>query len=503
MTGLLDGPVAGAVGPWLSGIYFALLGVLSVYGLHRFQLLILYSRGRRRPARIPSRLENRPSVTVQLPLYNELYVAGRLIEAAAAFDWPRDRLEIQVLDDSTDGTSEVAGRAVAAARARGVDIHHIRRSRREGFKAGALAEGMERSRGEFLAVFDADFVPAPDFLLRLMPEFADPAVGMVQARWEHLNRDWSLLTRVQALLLDGHFVIEHAARCASGRFFNFNGTGGIWRRSCVESAGGWQHDTLTEDLDLSYRAQMRGWRFVYLPGASAPAELPVEMEAFLGQQHRWAKGSIQTARKLLVPILRAPLPVKVKAEAFLHLTANVSYPLMLVLSLLVFPVMMHRQRHPFGSPLFLDLPLFFLSTGAVGTLYASSQRALGRSVWKTLALLPAMMAVGVGLSVSNSGAVLEGLWRRGGEFRRTPKYKIEGASQRTPLPRIYSARRRRPPFVETVLALAFSAALIAAAEAGLWHAIPFLALFWWGYSFTTVLSLVQDFGTPSERARSG
>src|SRR5262245_20682974 len=275
----------------------------------------------REPQALPAPAEW-PIVTVQLPLYNEVYVADRLIEAVCRFEYPRDRLEIQVLDDSTDETRGIAELAVRRFAAQGVDVTYFHRTDRVGFKAGALEAGLEVARGEFIAIFDADFIPTSDFLVRLMPHFADPGVGMVQARWGHINQDYSLLTKIQSILLDGHFVLEHGGRHRSGRFFNFNGTAGVWRRKAIDEAGGWQHDTLTEDLDLSYRAQLRGWRFVFVSSLIAPAEVPVEMNAFKSQQHRWAKGSIQTCRKLLPDLLRAKIPLGVKAEAFFHLTAN-------------------------------------------------------------------------------------------------------------------------------------------------------------------------------------
>src|SRR5947199_9951442 len=301
-------------------------------------------------------------VTVQLPLYSEMYVAERLIDAVCRLDYPAGRLEIQVLDDSTDETTEIVERIVAGYRAEGVDIRLLHRTDRTGFKAGALEAGLKVARGEFIAIFDADFMPTPDFLLRLMPHFAGSKVGMVQARWGHINQDYSLLTKIQSILLDGHFVLEHGGRNRSGRFFNVDGTAGIWRRVAIDDAGGWQHDTLTEDLDLSYRAQLRGWRFVFVSGVIAPAEVPVEMNGFKSQQHRWAKGSIQTCRKLLPTILRSDLPLGVKAEAFFHLTANFNYILMCVLSMLMFPAMVIRYNMGWYEMILIHVPLFFAVT---------------------------------------------------------------------------------------------------------------------------------------------
>src|SRR6185369_1972792 len=298
--------------------YFFVLTVLAIYGWHRYYLVYLYMRYKDKEPKAGPPLDPTPTVTIQLPLYNEMYVADRLIDAVCRIDYPRDLLEIQVLDDSTDETRNVAEQAVRRWADEGIDIKYIHRTDRVGYKAGALEEGLKTARGEFVAIFDADFIPTSDFLIRLMPHFGDPKVGMVQARWGHINQDYSLLTKIQSILLDGHFVLEHGGRNRAGHFFNFNGTAGVWRRCVIGDAGGWQHDTLTEDLDLSYRAQLRGWRFHFLPDLVVPAELPVEMNAFKSQQHRWAKGSIQTCRKLLPEILQSNQPFGVKAEAFFH-----------------------------------------------------------------------------------------------------------------------------------------------------------------------------------------
>jgi len=305
-----------------------------------------------------------PAVTIQLPIYNEMYVADRLIDAVCQIDYPRELLEIQVLDDSTDETQSVAEQAVRRNAARGVDITFIHRTDRSGYKAGALEAALKVAKGEFVAIFDADFIPTPDFLTRTVPFFTDPKVAMVQARWGHINQDYSLLTKIQSILLDGHFVLEHGARNRAGLFFNFNGTAGIWRRTAITDAGGWQHDTLTEDLDLSYRAQLRGWRFVFLPDLIAPAEVPVEMNSFKSQQHRWAKGSIQTCLKLLPRILQSDQPFKVKAEAFFHLSANFNYPLMCVLSVLIAPSMVIRYNMGWYEMLRIDIPLFVAATAS-------------------------------------------------------------------------------------------------------------------------------------------
>ena len=436
---------------WLSNIfvygtlafYFSVLVAVAIYGLHRYVLVYLYCKHRNRVHKPAERLETLPRVTVQLPMFNEDLVAERIIEAACRLDWPRDRLEIQVLDDSTDHSALIAEEAVRAWSERGLDIKYLHRTDRTGYKAGALAEGMKKATGEFIAIFDADFVPPADLLYNVIPHFCDDKIGMVQVRWDHLNRDASLLTKGQAIFLDGHFVIEHTARNRSGRFMHFNGTAGVWRKSTIDDAGGWQHDTLTEDLDLSYRAQLKGWQFVYLPQFAAPAELPPEMIAFKQQAHRWTKGSMQTAIKLLPRILKSrTLPYSIKNEAFFHLTNTVVYPLMVILTLLMYPAFILAEAplkdHPLAHWLF-GLTLFVLATCSASTFFVFAQAELfGRKTgWKTVVYLPFIMALGVGLSLNNTRAVLEAIWtgrqyKKGGknvhnEFVRTPKYATNGA----------------------------------------------------------------------------
>ena len=343
--------------------YFFVLSILAVYGWHRYYLVYLYKRHKDDvPVTDLPELSPLPRVTLQLPIYNEMYVVDRLVDAVCRIDYPRELLEIQVLDDSTDETASVSELAVRRWAAQGVDIKYLHRTDRTGYKAGALDEGLKVATGQFVAIFDADFVPSQDFLRKTLPHFADPKVGMVQARWGHINREYSLLTRIQAILLDGHFVLEHGSRNRSGCFFNFNGTAGIWRREAIAGGGGWQHDTLTEDLDLSYRTQLAGWKFVFLQDLVIPAEVPVEMNSFKSQQHRWAKGSIQTCMKLLPRILSAPVPFKVKAEAFFHLTANFNYLLMILLSILMFPAMYVRYNMGWYEMMLIDVPFFFAAT---------------------------------------------------------------------------------------------------------------------------------------------
>jgi cellulose synthase/poly-beta-1,6-N-acetylglucosamine synthase-like glycosyltransferase len=407
-------PAAPPLAAAATAVVSAALLLLSAYGAHRVHLLWLYARHRGNapvPAAPPAGAP--PAVTVQLPVFNEAAVVERLIDAACALDWPD--LEVQVLDDSTDQTTALAEARAAAWRARGVDVRVLRRPDRQGYKAGALAHGLRVARGELVAVFDADFVPHPGFLKRMIPYFSDPGVGMVQARWGHLNERSGLLPMLASVLLDGHFVIEHTARHRSGRFFNFNGTAGVWRRACVDAAGGWQADTLTEDLDLSYRAQLAGWRFVYLVDEVVPAEIPDTLRAYKLQQHRWAKGTLQTARKLLWPLLRSPQPLRVKLEALVHLGSNLAYPLVVLMAALL-PL---AAAAPL--PASASAALFGLASGSFFLFYAAAQRetdgALGPKLWR----IPLVMLLGVGMALSQSRAVMEGIFGRDTRFLRTPK----------------------------------------------------------------------------------
>jgi cellulose synthase/poly-beta-1,6-N-acetylglucosamine synthase-like glycosyltransferase len=476
------------------GLYFLTLVILAVLGLHRYVIVGLYFRNRSRratPGPLPAAL---PRVTVQLPVYNEMYVLERLLDSVCAIRYPKDRLEIQLLDDSTDETSGIARRAVERQRALGHDVRYLHREHRIGYKAGALNAGLAVATGEFVLIFDADFVAPPDILEKTIGQFQDPRVGLVQVRWGHINREYSLLTQVQSVLLDGHFVLEHGGRSRSGRFFNFNGTAGVWRRSAITDAGGWQHDTLTEDLDLSYRAQMRGWRFVYLQDLVCPAELPVEMNSFKTQQHRWAKGSVQTCKKLLPSVLASRLPWWIKLEAAFHLTANFAYPLMVLLSVLMFPAMVIRYNMGWQEMLLVDVPLFLGATMSVCSFYFYSQKELFPSTWKgRLRYLPAVLSVGIGLSVNNALAVLEGLFGRASEFTRTPKYRIEGAGDEWKQKR-YRGQLSFLPFVELVLGLYFTAMAVYAAAYGIWGTLPFILIFQAGFLYAAGMSLFQNVG---------
>jgi cellulose synthase/poly-beta-1,6-N-acetylglucosamine synthase-like glycosyltransferase len=484
----------------LLGAYLVVLALLSVYGLHRWHLLLLARRWGATPTAPPAEAipPILPLITVQLPIYNERHVACRLLKAVCRLDYPRHRLQIQILDDSTDDTSARLARLAARARRLGFQVEHCRRRRRDGFKAGALAAGTADATGELVAIFDADFIPGPDFLRRTLPAFQDPRVGMVQARWGHVNRRSSLLTRVQSALLDGHFLVEHLARHRSGRFFNFNGTAGIWRRTCIVSAGGWQAQTLTEDLDLSYRAQLAGWRFVFLPDLIAPAELPTSMAAFKSQQHRWAKGSVQTARKLLGSILTSAIPWRLRVEAFFHLTGNAAYVLMVALCLLLWPVIRTRRDWASTPLALLDALVLAAASVSVAAFYLYSQRQAGRSRLESLLCLPAVMGVGVGLALTNGGAVLAALAGHASPFVRTPKDGCRDAGgapgapgnrQRRRRGAAYGSPARRLPYLEAALGLYLAVALLDTLRLGAWPWLPFLLIFTWGFCFNAWLGL--------------
>jgi cellulose synthase/poly-beta-1,6-N-acetylglucosamine synthase-like glycosyltransferase len=446
----------------------------------------------RAPLPLPA-LTDLPPVTVQLPIFNEMYVADRLIDAVCEMDYPRELLEIQVLDDSTDETTEIAELAVRRHAARGFNIKYIHRVDRSGYKAGALDAGLKESNGQFIAIFDADFIPPADFLQKTLPYFAtDPKIGMVQARWGHINQDYSLLTKIQSILLDAHFVLEHGGRNRAGHFFNFNGTAGVWRRETIGSAGGWQHDTLTEDLDLSYRAQLEGWRFLFLPDVVSPAEVPVEMNSFKSQQHRWAKGSIQTCIKLMPRILRSNQPFGVKAEAFFHLSANFNYLLMSLLSILMFPAMWVRYNMGWTEMLLIDIPLFLAATASVGNFYIVSQRELYTDWKQRLRYVPFLMSIGIGLCVNNTRAVLEAVFGQQSEFKRTPKYGIERDSDEW-AGKKYHQSIGIQSLIEVALGVYFTGTVFYALANGIYATVPFLMLFQVGFLYTGLLSILQQF----------
>lgn len=478
-------------------IYIAALTVLFAYGLQSFSMVYQYSKLKPSDPVVAGieHDDDIPRVTVQLPLYNELYVAGRLVDAVCALDYPRNKLEIQLLDDSTDETTDLLARLVARKREDGIDIHHIRRPDRAGFKAGALSNGLARASGEYIAIFDADFLPPSDFLLKIIPHLtADPGLGMVQARWEHINHDYSLLTRMQALALDAHFAMEQQVRNHARLFMNFNGTAGVWRRQCIEDAGNWHADTLTEDLDLSYRAQLRGWRFLYLNDLAVPAELPSEINGLKSQQFRWTKGAIETAKKHLPELWRARLPLRVKLHATAHLTSNLVFPFILIIALLNVPVLYLKELHPEWRPWFHVMGIFFFTSISTFLFYLLAQKDI-RENWRSRMLLfPIFMAGTMGLAVNNSKAVLEALFNRRTTFERTPKYNIVTSADKWTSSAYRQVTIRVEVVVELLMALYFMVAIgisIAYMEISL---IPFQLMFLFGFGLAGGLSLRQALG---------
>jgi cellulose synthase/poly-beta-1,6-N-acetylglucosamine synthase-like glycosyltransferase len=470
--------------------YFVVLFGLSLYGLHRYVIVYLYLKNRRNLPAPMSQFEQLPKITVQLPIYNELYVVERLLNSVAALDYPHELLQIQVLDDSTDETTAIAARKVDEFRALGMDIELIHRTDRTGFKAGALENGITSCKGDFILILDADFVPTNDMLQKTVHYFTDPNVGMIQTRWGHLNASYSLLTRVQAMFLDGHLLLEQTARSRSGRFFNFNGTAGLWRRSCIADAGGWQHDTLTEDLDLSYRAQLKGWKFVFLADLVTPAELPVDMNGFKSQQHRWTKGSIQTCIKLLPSVWRADLPLLIKLEGTAHLTSNYAYLLLFFLCVLLQPSA-GGGSHSFLKTLLIDIPIFISASLPAAVFYVCTQRELHPKTWvRDMVYLPALIGLGIGLAVNNARAVMEAILGQQSEFTRTPKYGIQSKNQSWKKAK-YSPLKSLLPFVELAFASYFAYFLVLAVARGQWLSVPFLMLFAGGFGYVALCSIGQ------------
>ncbi len=473
------------------GAYIAVLLLLMVYCIHRYHILYLYFRHKNAPPAEPLPPAHLPRVTIQLPVYNELYVVERLMRAAAALEYPQQLLEIQVLDDSTDETSFFARNLTDELLGSGHDITYLHRGQRTGFKAGALEAGLKLAKGDLIAIFDADFVPQPDFLRKTIPYFDDAMTGMVQTRWGHLNRSYNLLTRLQATLLDAHFMLEHTARNRSGRFFNFNGTAGIWRKSCIADAGGWQHDTLTEDLDLSYRAQLKGWKFIFLPDTVTPAEIPVDMNSFKSQQHRWSKGGMETACKLLPDILCSSQPLRVKIESFFHLTGNFNYLLVVALALLTYPALVIRIERGWTHLAACDLICFIAAGLPITLYYCIASREVGKKWLSTFVYLPLLMGLGIGLCINNGRGVFEALTGRKSSFIRTPKYKIENRQDTWRHKKYRGMAERVQICLELGLGIYFIGAIFFVVNAGVYASVPFLSLFCLGFLYVGSLSLYQ------------
>ncbi len=480
--------------------YILVFTALSAFGAHRIKVLYQFWKHRSNPPVPVSQFAALPMITVQLPIFNELHVVGNLLRTVSALDYPRDRLQIQVLDDSTDETATHAEKLAAELKAQGYDVDFRHRTNRNGFKAGALDEAMAAAKGDYICIFDADFQPQPDYLKKVIHHFTDPKVGMVQARWGHLNKEFSLLTRLQALFLDGHLVLEQTARSRHGEFLNFNGTAGIWRRSAITESGGWQHDTLTEDLDLSYRAQLKGWKFIYLKDVVVPAELPPDMDGFKSQQHRWTKGSIQVCKKILGDVWRSDIPLGLKLEATAHLTSNFAYLLTLCTLVLMYPAnfVMGSSWH---TAVFVDVPVFFFASLSVVAFYITAQGAQSRFGWlKALPYVPMLLALGIGMSINNGKAVLEALLNQSSEFVRTPKYGIETKAQAVQQRSSYKAGKSIALWIEVTLTGYFAWMIALAADRGQWGSIPFLLLFFCGFGYVAAGSLMKRFSMSALQA---
>ncbi|MDP3150293.1 MAG: glycosyltransferase family 2 protein [Ignavibacteria bacterium] len=468
--------------------YFVSLFILFVFSSHGFFMIYYYNKYKNVKPAADVEINPGTKVTIQLPLYNELYVVERLIDSVCEIDYPKDNLEIQVLDDSTDETVNLVANKVAEKIALGFNILHVRRELREGYKAGALKEGMKTATGEYIAIFDADFIPAKDFLKKTLSHFTDEKIGMVQTRWEHLNGDYSILTKAQALALDGHFVIEQNVRNKAGFFINFNGTGGIWRRSCIEDAGNWHADTLTEDLDLSYRAQLKGWRFVFLRDETSPAELPSEINALKAQQFRWTKGAIETAKKILPMVLKSKLPLRVKLQATFHLTNNLAFPFILLAAILNVPLIFIKNSGSHEA-YFAVMSIFILAFIGSFMFYLYSQKDIRTDWRKKIVLFPLFMAGSMGFAVNNSRAVIEGLLSRKSEFVRTPKFKVVDQKDSWSNNKYVNKKLEPSVIVELIMALYCLVGIGSSIYFLEIAAIPFQLLFFIGFSFVSVTSI--------------
>jgi cellulose synthase/poly-beta-1,6-N-acetylglucosamine synthase-like glycosyltransferase len=493
---------------WYCSYVLVLIG-LSGYGMHRLCIVYLYFKHSWRRPQPKKRFEDLPMVTIQLPVFNELHVVKRLLGAVAALDYPRDKMQIQLLDDSTDETTEISRKEVARLKAEGFDIELIHRTDRSGYKAGALENGLLYAKGDFAFILDADFVPNPDVLQKTIHYFTDDGIGMIQTRWGHINRTYNLLTRVQAMFLDGHLELEQTARNRSGRFFTFNGTAGIWRCSCIAEAGGWEHDTLTEDMDLSYRAQLKGWKFIFLNDIETPAELPVDIDGFKSQQHRWAKGSIQCCKKVLGGIWKSKFPLYVKLEATAHLTSNFAYLLLILLCFLIFPNQKFQPEFNGWLKLLIHLPIFLFASGSVVLFYLMSQKALRPTAWwKEIIYLPFLLALGIGMSINNAKAVLEAIFNKQSGFVRTPKYGIGKPNQKATQSSRWRQSRYKgmksvTPIVEFLFGCFFLFVVLDALLSGNWLSFIFLLPFPVGFFYTSVASFVNAWPGEVESRRDG
>jgi cellulose synthase/poly-beta-1,6-N-acetylglucosamine synthase-like glycosyltransferase len=474
-------------------VYFLSLTILFGFGIHG--LVMLYYYRKTQHIKLPQKtIEGEyPVVTIQLPMYNEMYVIERLIKAVCNIEYPKDKLHIQVLDDSTDETTIIASNLVNEYKQKGFDIEYIHRTNRQGYKAGALKEGLEKAKGEYVAIFDADFVPNRDFLLKTIPYFADKDVGMVQTRWEHLNEEYSFITRAAALALDGHFVIEQQVRNKAGFFINFNGTAGVWRKETIYDAGNWHADTLTEDLDLSYRAQLNGWKFVFLNDVTSPAELPADINALKTQQFRWTQGAVETAKKILPLVFKSKLPLKIKLESFVHLTSNIVFPFIIIVAMLNIPLVIIKNTVGGYDNYYTLMSVFVLASISTFLFYMFAQRAIHLDWRKRLLLFPVFLAGSMGFAVNNSKAVFEALINKKTGFARTPKYKIEGEKDKWTNKKYVQKKLNWTVVVELLLALYYVAGIAISVYYLEIAAIPFQLLFLLGFGTVGYMSLKHTF----------
>ncbi len=482
-------------------VYIATLLVILLFASHGFIMIYYHNKYLKNEPKGTDVVGEEKSVTIQLPMYNELYVADRLINAICALDYPKDKLEIQVLDDSTDETVQIVAESVRLKQLEGYDIKHVRRGSREGYKAGALKEGLKTAKGEFVAIFDADFIPHPDFLRKTMRYFTNDETGLVQTRWEHMNEEYSIITKIQALALNGHFVIEQTVRNRSGFFINFNGTGGVWRKSCIFDAGNWHADTLTEDLDLSYRAQLKGWKFIYLRDITTPSELPVEMNALKAQQFRWTKGAIETCKKILPLVWKSDIPLRVKLQSTFHLTNNFAFPFILLAGILNVPLIFIKNSGPY-DPFFNIMAVFVLGFISSFLMYLYAQKDVDADWRKRIALFPLFMAGSMGLAVNNSRAVFEGLLDRKSEFVRTPKMQMVGKEEKVIKNKYLGSKKiDSSVIVESILAAYCFIGVVASIYFMEISAIPFQLMFFFGFASIAGLSIKHNMAA-NKRAKS-
>lgn len=486
-------------------VHFLLLVILSLFGLHRLSMVLRWFKYRKYKPATPENFDILPKVTVQIPLYNERLVAKRIVDSIVLLDYPSDRLQIQIVDDSNDDTSDLIAERVKHYQQQGINIDHVQRTNRQGFKAGALKEAMNSASGEFIAIFDADFIPTPDTLLKSINYFTQPDIAMVQLRWEHLNRRSSLLTKTQAIMLDAHFALEQHVRCASNMLFNFNGTAGIWRTSAIINAGHWSADTLTEDLDLSYRAQIAGWKMLYLNDITCPGELPADMNAFKTQQYRWAKGGVQVMMKMLSTVWKTKLPFTKKVESTFHLSNNLAYFVMLVDTLIfLVPSLYLRDKYDFINIWWIDIPLLLMSSGGHIAYLYFGQVVLGRSKSRAFLKIPNLVMLGIQLAINNSKAGFEALLGRESEFVRTPKtgelqqndksaITAELNKPATETKRLYKPLAPKGAIFEFIIAAIYALVLLWAIQHQHWFMLPFIALLTLGFVMSAVNSFYSHY----------